>query len=297
MFNRRLNKFIAIAEEGYRKMIEITGKNKLPSKFIIICIVMGIFVSACTAVPLTGRMQLAILPDSQLKAMGITAYRDFLKNSTLAKDEAQTRMVQEVGSKIAAAAEDYLRGRGEGYRLADFNWEFNLIEDKTPNAWAMPGGKIAVYTGILPYTKTPEGLAVVISHEIAHVVARHGNERMSQAMLIQAGGLVLQAALGTKTPQQQQAFLAAYGLGANIGISLPFSRAHEYEADHLGLIFMGRAGYDPNAASEFWKAMTVATGEKKTIEYLSTHPSDEKRLANIRKIMPEARQYYRKERF
>jgi len=251
------------------------------------------FIYACSTVPLTGRKQLAMLPESELMAMSMTAYGDFLKQSRLAPDNANTRMVKEITANITAAAEQYLIQNGLQNRVSGFKWEINLIEDDTPNAWAMPGGKMVVYTGILPYTKTPEGLAVVIGHEIAHVVARHGNERMSQGLLIQTGGLALAVALAEKPQETQQLFFAAFGVGSAVGISLPFSRTHEYEADYLGLIFMAMAGYNPNAAIEFWERMSSMGGARPP-EYLSTHPSDQNRIANIQKMMPEAMKYYKR---
>jgi len=223
----------------------------------------------------------------------MTAYGDFLKQSRVSADNADSRMVTEIAGKVSKAAEQYLIQNGLESRVADFQWEIHLIEDETPNAWAMPGGKMVVYTGILPYTKTPEGLAVVIGHEIAHAVARHGNERMSQGLLIQTGGLALSLALSEKPQATQQLFMAAYGIGSTVGLSLPFSRTHEYEADYLGLIFMAMAGYNPNAAIEFWERMS-AMGGARPPEYLSTHPSDQNRIANIQKMMPEAMKYYKR---
>lgn len=252
-----------------------------------------VFLHSCSTVPLTGRKQLSMLPESELTTMGIAAYGDFMKQTKVSKDNAETRMVKDLAGKITGAAEQYLRQNGLESRISDFQWEINLIEDETPNAWAMPGGKMVVYTGILPYTKTPEGLAVVVAHEIAHVVARHGNERMSQGLLIQTGGLALSVAMAEKPQATQQLLMAAYGIGSTVGISLPFSRTHEYEADYLGLIFMSMAGYNPNVAVEFWERMS-ALGGARPPEYLSTHPSDQNRIAQIKKLMPEAIKYYKK---
>ncbi len=258
--------------------------------FVVILFLVS-FIVSCSSVPLTGRKQLALLPESELMAMSLTAYGDFLKQSQVSANNAESRMVTEIAGKITKAAEQYLIQNGLESRVANFQWEIHLIEDETPNAWAMPGGKMVVYTGILPYTKTPEGLAVVIGHEIAHAVARHGNERMSQGLLIQTGGLALSLALSEKPQATQQLFMAAFGIGSTVGISLPFSRTHEYEADYLGLIFMAMAGYNPNAAVEFWERMS-ALGGSRPPEYLSTHPSDQNRIANIQKMMPDAMKYY-----
>lgn len=251
------------------------------------------FMHSCSTVPFSGRKQLTLLPESELVSMSLNAYGDFLRQNPVSNNTAQTRLIKDIGQKIANGATQYLQQQGLADRLTDYQWEFNLIADPTPNAWAMPGGKIVVYEGILPYTKTPDGLAVIIGHEIAHVVARHGNERMSQALLVQTGGLALQAALSEKPQQTQQLFMAAYGVGTTVGISLPYSRSHEYEADYLGLIFMAMAGYDPNTAVDFWERMSEIGGARPP-EYLSTHPSDENRKAKIREMIPEVMQYYKR---
>ncbi len=263
------------------------------SGYFSVALLILIFSHSCTSVPLTGRKQLNLLPESELVAMSMTAYNDFLRQNQVSTNSSQARLVKEVGQNIADAATKYLREQGLESRVSGFQWEFNLIADPTPNAWAMPGGKIVFYEGILPYTQTVDGLAVVMGHEIAHVLARHGNERMSQALLVQSGGLALQVALSEKPEETQQLFFAAYGVGSAVGISLPFSRQHEYEADKLGLIFMAMAGYNPNAAVGFWERMSKMGGARPP-EYLSTHPSDQNRIANIKKIMPEVMKYYRK---
>ncbi len=276
-----------------KKILEMRSSAFFKSGVVFVALAFMLFLYSCSSVPLTNRKQLNLLPESELVAMSLTAYSDFLKQNKVAQNTAEGRMVKDVASKIATAAENYLRQNGLGSRISEFQWEYNLIEDNTPNAWAMPGGKIVVYSGILPYTKTVEGLAVVIGHEIAHVVARHGNERMSQGLLIQTGALALSVALAEKPAETQQLFMAAYGIGSTVGISLPFSRSHEYEADYLGLLFMAMAGYNPNAAIEFWERMS-AMGGSKPPEYLSTHPSDQNRIARIKKIMPDAMKYYKK---
>lgn len=276
----------------FQNQFNMKDQKQLIKGFVII-LMLAIFIISCATVPLTGRRQLTLLPESELTAMGVSAYGDFMKQTKIAPNNAETRMVKEITGNITAAAEKYLRQNGLESRISSFDWEINLIEDETPNAWAMPGGKMVVYTGILPYTKTPGGLAVVIGHEIAHVVARHGNERMSQGLLIQTGGLALSAALAEKPQETQQLFMAAFGIGATVGLSLPFSRTHEYEADYLGLIFMSMAGYNPNVAVEFWERMSSLGGARPP-EYLSTHPSDQNRIANIQKMMPEALQYYQR---
>ena len=246
----------------------------------------------CAQVPLTGRSQMALLPESSLVQMSLTSYGDFLKDNKLSSDRQQTEMVKRVGSRIAASVEKYLTDNGFASRVADFNWEFNLVQNDTPNAWAMPGGKVVFYTGILPLTQNEDGLAVVMGHEIAHAVARHGNERMSQGLVVQMGGIALSQALKEKPEATQALFLTAYGLGSQVGVMLPYSRMHEYEADELGLIFMAMAGYQPTEAVSFWTRMSKLGGSRPP-EFLSTHPVDAKRIENIQKILPKAMEYYK----
>jgi len=232
-----------------------------------------------------------MLPESQLMSMSLTQYKSFLnENKTIANsDDAQ--MVKRVGNKIAAAAESYLKRHGQGKRVKDFNWEFNLVEDNTVNAWCMPGGKVVFYTGILPITKDEAGLAVVMGHEIAHAIARHGNERMSQGLALQGGGIAQGVALSDKPQLTQSIFQQAYGLGGQLGM-LKYSRMHETESDKLGLVFMALAGYDPREAPDFWKRMS-ANGGTKPPEFLSTHPHDETRIKDLNDFMPQALKYYK----
>jgi predicted Zn-dependent protease len=178
-------------------------------------------------------------------------------------------------------------------RIKGFEWEFNLVDDKAVNAWAMPGGKIVVYKGILPITKNDTGMAVVMGHEIAHIVAKHGNERMSQQLVVQMGGMALDVAMKEKPEQTRAIFQQAYGVTTQVGVMLPYSRKHEYEADKLGLVFMAMAGYNPESAIKFWEKM-MAQGGAKPPEFLSTHPSDENRIAELKKYLPEAMKYYKK---
>jgi predicted Zn-dependent protease len=251
-----------------------------------------LLIEACTTVPITGRKQLNLLPESQLISMSLTEYDSFLKSNKLSTDAAKTKQVKDVGNRIAKAVEEFMTQNNMQSRIADFQWEFNLVEDETPNAWCMPGGKVVFYTGILPYTQDANGLAVVMGHEIAHAVAKHGNERMSQQLGIQLGGAALSVALAEKPEMTQNIFMAAYGLGSQVGVSLPFSRSHEVEADKLGLIFMAMAGYDPAAAVTFWERMSQSGGSK-PLEILSTHPSDETRINTLKKFIPEAMKYYK----
>lgn len=245
----------------------------------------------CATVPITGRKQLVIMPESEMVQMSLTSYGDFLKENKLSTDIAATKRVKEVGQRIANAVESYLKSQGMESLVKDYQWEFNLVQSKEVNAWCMPGGKVVVYEAILPICQSDDGLAVVMGHEIAHAIARHGNERMSQQMIVQAGSAAAAYALKDK-PEQTQALLgAAIGLGANYGVMLPFSRKHELEADRLGLIFMTIAGYHPDEAIPFWTRMSSVGSGQKPPEFMSTHPSDSHRIEQIRALLPEVMKY------
>lgn len=245
----------------------------------------------CATVPITGRKQLIIMPESEMVAMSLTSYKDFLKENKLSDNATDTRRVKEVGGRIAGAVETYLKSQGMESLIKDYQWEFNLVHSNEINAWCMPGGKVVVYDAILPVCKNDDGLAVVMGHEIAHAIARHGNERMSQQMIVQAGSAAAAYALKDK-PEQTQALLGtAIGLGANYGVMLPFSRKHELEADKLGLIFMTIAGYNPEEAIPFWTRMASVGSGQKPPEFMSTHPSDAHRIEQIRALLPEVMKY------
>ncbi len=263
-----------------------------PLKVILLTAAAG-WLAGCSTVPVSGRSQLTLIPESTLVATSLRQYDEIKKSTPISTNREQTAMLNRVGGKISQAVERYLRDNGMGDRVADFAWEFTLFESKEINAWAMPGGKIAFYTGILPLCQDDTGVAVVMAHEIAHVVARHGAERLSQQLLAGAGGLALAVALRDQTPTTQAAWLGAYGAGATVGIILPYSRRHEYEADHLGLVFMAMAGYDPRAAVDFWTRMQQAGSGGKPPEFLSTHPSDAKRIEYIKSELPNALRHYR----
>ncbi|NPA36375.1 MAG: M48 family metallopeptidase [Chlorobi bacterium] len=263
--------------------------NSLKVFFLLIVFI----VSACSTVPITGRKQLHLIPDNEMLAMSLTNYDQFLKEHKLSTDAKSTAMVKRVGQNIANAVTKFMKEKGMENRIKNYEWEFNLVEEDVPNAWCMPGGKVVVYTGLLPYTKTEAGLAVVMGHEIAHAVARHGNERMSQEMAVQLGGMALSVALEKKPEETKMLFLQAYGIGTQVGVVLPYSRMHETEADKLGLIFMAMAGYNPEEAISFWSRMAKSGGQKPP-EFLSTHPADETRIKNLKEFMPEALKYYKK---
>jgi len=254
---------------------------------------LSIVLAGCSTVPVTGRRQLSIVPSSQMLSMSTQEYGDFLKQNKISTNTAQTALVQKVGRNIQSAVERYMSQQGLTGQLDGYNWEFNLVESKEINAWCMPGGKVVVYTGILPVTQNETGLAVVLGHEIAHAVARHGDERMSQGLLTQLGGLALDQALSNKPDETKQLWMSAFGLGTQVGVLLPYSRVQESEADHLGLIFMAMAGYNPNDALTFWQRM-ASQGGTKPPEFLSDHPSDQARIDKIQQEMPEALQYYSK---
>ena len=245
----------------------------------------------CASVPITGRKQLILMPESEMVQMSLTSYDDFLKENKLSTNVANTRRVKEVGSRIAAAVEAYMKSRGLEAQIEGYRWEFNLVQSPEINAWCMPGGKVVVYEGILPVCQDNNGLAVVMGHEIAHAIARHGNERMSQQMVLQAGSAVAAYALKDKPGTTQALLGAAIGLGSNYGVVLPFSRKHELEADRLGLIFMTMAGYDPQQAIPFWTRMAAVGSGQKPPEFMSTHPSDAHRIAQIKALLPEVMKY------
>lgn len=256
-------------------------------------ILFALTVYYCSTVPITGRSQLSLVSASEMNAMSFQQYDEFLKQSKLSSNKVEVDMVKRIGVRIQNAVETYFAEKKMLDQLNGYQWEFNLVESDEVNAWAMPGGKVVVYTGILPLTKDETGLAVVMGHEIAHAIAQHGAERMSQGLLQQLGGMALSVALQNEPEITQNLFLTAYGVGTTLGVILPFSRTHESEADRLGLIFMAMAGYNPSAAADFWTRMAQQGGAKPP-EWLSTHPSDETRIADIKKHLPEALSYYNK---
>jgi predicted Zn-dependent protease len=257
-------------------------------------LVLLLFLSACSTVPITGRSQLNLIPGPSMLSMSLQQYDQFLKEHKVSTNREQTATVKRVGANVQHAVERYFAASGLSQHLSDYKWEFNLVEDPQVNAWCMPGGKVVVYTGILPVTASDAGLAVVMGHEIAHAIAEHGNERMSQGLLAQMGGVALSTALSTRSAETQQLWMSVYGVGAQYGAILPYGRMQESEADHLGLIFMAMAGYDPNEAVTFWERMSAQKGGQAPPEFLSTHPSDTTRIENIRRLIPEAMQQYKK---
>jgi len=241
-----------------------------------------LLLAACETVPYTGRSQLNLLPEGSELQMGRQAYAEVLRQSAINRDPVANGQLEGVGRRIAAAT-----GR------TDFQWRFTLIESQEANAFCLPGGQVAVYTGILPITQDEAGLAVVLGHEISHAIAHHGAERISQSLLIQTGLAATQIGLANRDPATTRQVTSLLGAGAAVGVMLPWSRAQESEADHLGLIFMAKAGYDPHAAVAFWQRMTQAAKGRRPPEFLSDHPSDETRVRQIEAWIPEAMGYYR----
>jgi predicted Zn-dependent protease len=260
-------------------------------KFILLSFLFLFF--GCANVPVTGRRQLDLVSSSEINTMSATQYQEVIKKGPLSTNQEQVAMIKRVGTKIQKAVEQYMAQKGASDQLAGFAWEFNLIQDdKTVNAWCMPGGKVAFYTAILPICKDETGVAVVMGHEVAHAIANHGRERMSQGLIQQFGLSTLGLAMGQNPTMTRQIFMEAVGMGANLGM-LKFSRTHESEADHIGLIFMAMAGYDPKQAPKFWERMTSGSNGQKPPEFMSTHPSDETRIKDLNAWMPEALQYYK----
>ncbi|MCS6974987.1 MAG: M48 family metallopeptidase [Cyclobacteriaceae bacterium] len=261
---------------------------------ISVFVYLTLLVVACASVAVTGRKQLALVSNAEILPMAAQQYEEVIRQGPLSKNQEQTEMIRRVGVRIQKAVEQYMAEKNMSDQLAGFAWEFNLIDDpKTVNAWCMPGGKVAFYTGILPICKDETGVAVVMGHEVAHAIANHGRERMSQQMVAQFGIGTLAALMGQNPSAGKDLLLQAVGIGTNLGI-LKFSRQHESEADHMGLIFMAMAGYDPNEAPKFWERMTEMSGGQQPPEFLSTHPSHETRVRDLQSWIPEAMQYYKK---
>jgi predicted Zn-dependent protease len=264
-------------------------KNKLTALVLIFLMV----ATACSKVPVLGRRQLALLPDSEVNSMALQEYQDFLSKNQVISTGTNADIVKRVGDKLSKSTDEFLRANGYASLADQFKWEYHLVQNNEANAWCMPGGKIVVYSGIMPIAQDEQGLAVVLGHEIAHAVARHGDERMSIDLAEQLGGVALSVALAQKPQETQNLFLQAYGLGSTIGVTLPFSRTQETEADKLGLILMANAGYDPQTALTFWERMKTAMQGAAPPEFLSDHPSDETRISNIKAFMPKAMKYYK----
>lgn len=267
--------------------------RKTEGSAVIALVGLLLALAGCSEVGITGRKQLSFVPASLVTSMSLQQYDQIIAQSKLSTDAQATAMVKRVGEKIVQAVEEYSKTHSEKDPFAGYKWDFNLIQDPNVNAFAMPGGKVVVYTGILPVTQNEAGLATVLGHEIAHVYAGHGAERLSQSLLTQLGEVGLSAALAKQPEQTKGLFVSAYGLGTQVGFLLPFSRKQESEADHLGLVFMALAGYDPQTAVAFWERMAAASqGQSQPMAFLSTHPTNQQRIEDLKKLIPEAMESY-----
>ena len=253
------------------------------------------FVIACSTNPITNRQQFKLVPESELMAMANTEYRNFLSQNRVVAPSSNrdAEMVRRVGQRITRSVENYFASKGLSNELANYKWEYNLVQDNAANAWCMPGGKIVVYTGLLPITQNEAALAAVVGHEVSHAIFNHGNERMSQGLLQQLGGVALSVALANKPAQTQNLFMSGYGVGTSVGVILPFARKHELEADRYGLWWMAMAGYNPREAIGLWERMEAASTGGRPPEFLSTHPSEGRRREQLNRYMDEALQFYR----
>ncbi len=248
-----------------------------------------IFIISCAKNPFTGKNTLALVSNSQILPSAFQQYNQFLSENKVITGTADAKRVETIGTKIKVAAEKWLNANGQAGYLNDYKWEYKLIENKDVNAWCMPGGKIVFYTGILPICKDDAGMATVMGHEVSHALANHGQQRMSAGLLQQVGGAGVAVATGNQDPKTQQLAMTAYGLTTQFGGMLPFSRNHESEADMIGLTLMAIAGYNPDQAVLFWGRMTANSGGKAPPEFMSTHPSDETRIANLKALIPQAK--------
>jgi len=261
--------------------------NKLSFIRTIAVAVAAIVICGCGAVPLTGRKQILLVSDQEVYEAGLTQYKDYMQQAKLSSDVKASAMVKSVGRKLAEATEQYLRANGLESELSNLSWEFSLVENDQVNAFCLPGGKIVVYDGLLSVAQNEAELAVVIGHEIGHAVAKHSNERMSQQILANYGMAILSQALSDKSASVRTVATSVFGLGAQVGLMLPYSRKHEYEADYMGIVFMEIAGYDSSSAVDFWTKMSAGNGNAS--DFLSTHPSDAKRIAEIKRRLDEAK--------
>lgn len=258
---------------------------------IISVLTVAIFLS-CATNPFTGKKTMAIIPNSQLFPTAFQQYDQFLNENKVVKGTSDAQMITRVGERIAVAAERWLDANGHQGYLKDYKWEYTLVDDKTVNAWCMPGGKIVFYTGILPIADGETGVAAIMGHEVAHALANHGQQRMSAGLIQQ--GLAVAGNIAITDEKSRNAFNRYYGVGTTVGVMLPFSRSHESEADRIGLILMAIAGYNPDEAAELWKRMKANSGGQAPPEILSTHPSNDTRIANLTKLAPSAKAEARK---
>ncbi len=261
-------------------------------KRLILTATVFLMVASCKTNPFTGKSTLNFYPNSQMFPMAFAQYDQFLDENKVVKGTSDAQMITKVGQRIASAAERWLDANGYPGYLKDYQWEYNLVQDETVNAWCMPGGKIVFYTGILPITQNETGVAVVMGHEVAHALADHGAQRMSAGMVQQIGAVAGNIAI--QDPEKRNMFNQAYGIGSQVGVMLPFSRSHETEADRIGLQIMAIAGYNPDEAAKLWQRMKANSGGQAPPEFLSTHPSNDTRISNLTAWAPAAKQEARK---
>lgn len=254
--------------------------------------VTALVLQSCGSVPFTGRRQLQLVSDEEVIALSLQQYQDFMRTAPVEKGTTNAQMVSRIGNRIANAVKTFYTNNGYASELDNYTWEFSLVKNNSVNAFAMPGGKVVIYTGLLPVTQSEDALAVVIGHEIAHVIARHSSERMSQQVALQYGGAIAGGLLGNSKATKQLGN-AVFGLGAQYGVMMPYARKQEYEADEIGLILMAMAGYNPQVAVPFWTRMSQSSSGGQVPEFLSTHPTDSKRIARMESIMPNVLQHYK----
>ena len=256
---------------------------------LIVAFGLVVLTISCATNPFTGQKTMALVPDSEIFPSAFAQYGQFLSENKVVNGTTDAKRVETVGTKIKVAAERWLNANGKQGYLDNYKWEYKLVESKEVNAWCMPGGKIVVYSGILPVMKDDAGMAAVLGHEVSHALANHGQQRMSAGMLQQLGGVAVGVAVGSKSPQTQQMIMQAYGAGSEVAGMLPFSRAHETEADKIGLTLMAIAGYNPENAIFLWERMSANSKGGAPAEIMSTHPSDQTRINALRQLLPEAK--------
>ena len=252
-------------------------------------------VVSCSKNPVTGRKQFKLVSEQELQQMALQEYRQFLSTNRVVSPSADrdADMVRRIGSRLANSVSQYYQSQNHAEVLEGYNWEFNLVNNKEANAWAMPGGKVVVYTGLLPITQNEAALANVLGHEISHALFQHGNERMSQGLIQQLGGVALSVAVSNQPAQTQNLFMQAYGIGSTVGVILPFSRNQELEADRYGMRWAAMGGYNPREAVSLWQRMAQMSEGQRPPEFLSTHPAEQRRIDELNKYLPEALKYYK----
>jgi len=272
------------------KKIEKTGKSKKLTVYSLVTLVAIVLLQSCGSVPVTGRKQLLLVSDDEVISLSLKQYQEYMNTAKVIKGTKDAEMVARVGQRLASAVESYLSNNGYATEIQKYKWEFSLVQDQSVNAFAMPGGKVVINSGLIPVAGDEASLAVVVGHEIAHVVAKHANERLSQQIALQYGGAIAGNILGGAAASELGQ--TVFGLGAQVGVMLPYARKQEYEADRLGVIFMAMAGYDPRVSVPFWQRMAESAGGGSNFEFLSTHPTDANRIKQLQSVVPEALKFY-----